>query len=135
MARRPRAPRLETRSSRLKLPVRKRPFDWTNISPRVSLGYRRCKGPGRWVVRVYVGNDQRWEKNVPGVADDQQDADGENVLSFLQAMAKATEIAGQDAQPGRPATLSEALDDYEAISRAERASIAVVPDVRCSLGN
>jgi len=41
MARRPRAARLETRTARLKLKVRKKPYDFTSIAPRIRLGYRR----------------------------------------------------------------------------------------------
>jgi hypothetical protein len=55
MARRPRAARLETRTTRLKLPVRLKPYDFTVISPGIALGYRRCAGPGRFVVRVADG--------------------------------------------------------------------------------
>jgi integrase len=121
MARRPRAARLETRTARLRLAIRKRPYDWTAISPGISLGYRRCEGAGRWVVRVAAGGS-RWEKNV-GIADDHEAADGENVLNFHEAMDKARALArGKDAVSGRPATLSEAIDDYKADLIARRGS-------------
>jgi len=41
MARRPRAFRLESRSNRLRFPVREKPYDFTTISPGISIGYRR----------------------------------------------------------------------------------------------
>ena len=40
MARNARAPKLETRSNRLKLPVAKKPT-FVRIAPGISLGYRR----------------------------------------------------------------------------------------------
>ena len=55
MARRPRAARLETRTARLKLKVRKKPHDFTAIAPSIALGYRRCISAGRWIVRVANG--------------------------------------------------------------------------------
>lgn len=116
MARRPRNAALETRTARLRLPVQKRPQSWTAISIGVSLGYRRCKGPGRWVVRAGTGND-RWEKNIGAkvVADDYEDANGEAILNFWQAQDKARALArgSKESASNRPATVAEAIDDYE----------------------
>jgi integrase len=112
MARRPRAARLETRTARLKLVVRKKPYDFTSISAGIQLGYRRCKGAGRWVVKVADGHGSYWTKRV-GYADDHEDADGEHILSWWQAQDKSRALArGKDAG-GRPATVAEALADYE----------------------
>ena len=114
MARRPRAARLETRTARLKLATRKKPYDFTTIAPGIALGYRRCESAGRWVVRVTDGHGGHWTK-VVGVADDHEDKDGENVLDFYQAQDKARALArGSDSvDSGRPETLSEAIDSYE----------------------
>jgi integrase len=113
MARRPRAARLETRTARLKLPVRRKPFDFTSISPGIALGYRRCASAGRWVVKVADGSGGHWTKAV-GVADDHEQANGEHVLDFWQAQDKARALArGKDDQSGRPGTVAEALADYE----------------------
>src|SRR5262245_47375628 len=112
MARRPRAARLETRTARLKLKVRKKPYDFTSISAGIQLGYRRCKGAGRWVVKVADGHGSYWTKRV-AYADDHEDADGEHILTWWQAQDKARALArGKDAG-GRPATVAEALADYE----------------------
>ena len=46
MARRPRASRLETRTARLKLPARQKPYDFTTLSPGIALGYRRNHAAG-----------------------------------------------------------------------------------------
>jgi hypothetical protein len=56
MARRPRAGRLETRTSRLKLAVRGKPYDFTSISRGILLGYRRNRDAGSWIVRVADGH-------------------------------------------------------------------------------
>jgi integrase len=113
MARRPRASRLENRSNRLKLPVRWKPYDFTTISPGIALGYRRNQGPGVWVVRVADGKGGNWTKRV-GLADDHEDADGTNVLSFWQAQDRARKLARGGDDAGRPLTVGEALDIYAA---------------------
>ena len=64
MARSPRASRLESRTARLKLPVRRKPHDFTTISPGIALGYRRNHAAGTWVVRVADGKGGNWTKRV-----------------------------------------------------------------------
>jgi len=128
MARRPRSARLETRTARLKLAVRKKPHHFTAISP----GYRRCVGAGRWVVKVADGHGGSWTK-VVGLADDHENADGEHIFSWWQAQDKARSLArGKDAG-GRPATVAEALADYEADLIARSASPANACRVRYHL--
>jgi hypothetical protein len=82
MARRPRSAKLETRANRLKLPIKKNPQAPLSIGPGLTLEYRRCKGPGRWCVKVADGRGGNWEKTLPGVADDHEEADGEHFLLF-----------------------------------------------------
>src|SRR5262249_60063946 len=113
MPRRPRAARLEPRPARLKLPVRRKPHDFTTISPGIALGYRRCASAGRWVVKVADGHGGYWTKAL-GLADDFEDADDEHVLTWWQAQDKARALArGQDSHSGRPGTLAQAPPDYE----------------------
>jgi integrase len=113
MARRPRAARLETRTARLKLKVRKKPHDFTAIAPGIALGYRRCISAGRWIVKVADGHGGHWTK-VVAIADDHEDADGEHVLTFWQAQDKARVLARGTVESGRPITVAEALDAYAA---------------------
>jgi hypothetical protein len=114
MARRPRASRLETRTARLKLPAHWKPYDFTVISPGIRLGYRRNQSAGVWVVKVADGHGGNWTKRV-GLADDHEDADGVNVFTFWQAQDAARKLArGSDADAGRPVTVAEAIDAYEA---------------------
>ena len=82
------------------------------VAPGISLGYRRNAGPGAWNVRAADGKGGNWIKSF-AIADDHEDADGANVLTFWQAADKAKALArGQDADAGRPATVDEALTDY-----------------------
>jgi integrase len=112
MARRPRASALESRSNRLKLPIRRKPHHFTAVSPGVSLGYRRCQGAGRWVIRVADGHGGSWTKAI-GLADDYEDADGENVLTWWEAIERGRRVArGGDTDLTRPATFADALADY-----------------------
>jgi integrase len=112
MARRPRAPQIETRTSRLKLAVRRKPYAFTVISPGIALGYRRNNAAGVWVVRVADGKGGNWTKRV-GLADDHEAADGEHVLTFWEAQDKARKLArGSDADSGRPANVADAVEAY-----------------------
>jgi integrase len=122
MARRPRASRLENRTTRLKLPVRWKPYDFTTIAPGIALGYRRNQAAGTWVVRVADGKGGNWTKRV-GFADDFE-ADAEHILTWWQATDKARRLArGQD-DAGRPAMVKEAVDAYAHDLRARGGSVA-----------
>jgi integrase len=112
MARRPRASRLETRTTRLKLSVRWKPYDFTTISPGIGLGYRRNRAAGVWVVRVADGKGGNWTKRV-GLADDFENADGAHVFDWWQAIEAARKLARGTADDGRPATVAEAVNAYE----------------------
>jgi hypothetical protein len=91
MARRPRSSQIETRTARLKLPVRRKPF-YVACAPGVGVGYRRNKGAGTWSAKVADGHGSHWIKAF-GVADDFQDSDGAHVLTYWQALDKARAIA------------------------------------------
>ena len=111
MPRRIRSSILETRTARLKLAQQRKPY-WIAVAPGISLGYRRNAGPGAWNVRAADGKGGNWIKSF-AIADDHEDADGSNVLTFWQAADKAKALArGTDADAGRPSTVDEALTDY-----------------------
>src|SRR5262249_58794408 len=133
MPRRPRAAACDARPARLKLPVRRKPHDFTTISPGIALGYRRCASAGRWVVKAADGHGGYWTKAL-GLADDFEDADDEHVLTWWQAQDKARALArGKDSDSGRPGTLAEALADYEKDLIARSASPANARRVRALL--
>ena len=112
MARRPRASRLENRTSRLKLEPREKPYDFTPLGSGISLGYRRNRSGGVWVVRVADGRGGNWTRRV-GAADDHEDSDGVHVFDWWQAQDASRRIArGGDADAGRPPTVADAVAEY-----------------------
>ena len=115
MARSTRAALLETRTARLKLPVRKKPYS-VRVSPSLRLGYRRNQTAGVWSVIVADGKGGSWMKKF-ALADDFEDSEGRHVLDYWQAQKQARVLArgGQDGENAhnRPATVAEALLAYE----------------------
>ena len=89
MAPRLRSPTLETRTARLKLKVRRKPY-FISVAPGISLGYRRNLGPGSWLVRCADGKGGAWTQGF-AIADDFEDADGNSVLEFWTAQTRARE--------------------------------------------
>jgi integrase len=128
MPRKLRSSILETRTARLKLPRRRKPF-WVAVSSGISLGFRRNAGPGSWSVRAADGKGGNWIKSL-GYADDHEDANGSTIMTFWEAVDRARALArGDDADAGRPVTLDEALKDYArdlAVRGAGRANATVV---------
>jgi integrase len=113
MPRHRRSPRIETRTARLKLTPRRKPY-YFGIAPGISLGYRRNQGPGTWSVKAPAGHGAFWIKAF-GLADDFEAANGGTVLDFWQAQDRARVIArAGDGGGDRPVTVSEALDNYAA---------------------
>ena len=113
MARRVRASTLENRTARLKLEPRRKPYHFTTIAPGLAVGYRRNKGPGKWVLRAADGHGSYWTDAI-ALADDHEPADGSTVLTFWEAQDKARVLVrGKDVAGDRPATVAEALDVYE----------------------
>ena len=132
MARRTRSPKLENRATRLKLAVQRKPY-FVTIAPGIGLGYRRNAGAGTWSVRASSGRGANWLKAF-AVADDHEDANGESVLDFWTAQDRARKIARAGEGTGeRPATVSEALDAYEADLRARGGALGNVGRVRFNI--
>lgn len=114
MARRIRSSILETRTARLKLAPQRKPY-FVTVASGIALGYRRLAGAGSWNVRCADGKGGNWIKGLDAFADDHEDADGANVLTFWEACDKAKALArGTDADAGRPSTVDETLKDYAA---------------------
>ena len=87
MARSIRAPKIENRTSRLKLPVRGKPY-FVTVAPGIPLGYRRNQTVGVWVVRAADGHGGNWIK-VIAVADDHEDSNGGQILTYWEAQDRA----------------------------------------------
>ncbi|WP_426531492.1 site-specific integrase [Bradyrhizobium sp. McL0615] len=106
---------LESRSARLRLKVRRRPYSGPSLARGVALLYRRNKTNGTWVLKASDGHGAYWTKAI-ALADDFDDDDGKAVLTFYQAQDAAKRLArGDDDGSGSPApiTVDRALNDYK----------------------
>jgi integrase len=123
MARKVRHSALESRSARLKLAVRRKPYSGPSLARGVSLLYRRNKTSGSWVVKASNGHGAYWTK-VVGFADDYSDADGKTVLDFFQAQGVAKQLARGDDNAGgtAPINVDIALKDYRRDLEARNAN-------------
>ncbi len=126
MSRRVHDAKLETRTARLKLKERGKPY-YRSIGPEIHLGYRKGSDARRWVARTYIG-DGAYSVKVIGDADDLMDADGISILSFDQAQDKARALVMK--QPVGPYTLGQAIDDYEGKDTASRLAPHVPASMR-----
>ena len=125
MARKVRNSTLESRSARLKLAVRRKPYSGSSLGRGISLLYRRNRTNGTWVLKASDGHGAYWTKAF-AEADDFDGADGKSILDFYQAQDTAKQLARR--QPGdvgddsRPVTVDEALTQYEADLKARGAN-------------
>ncbi|MGX9575783.1 tyrosine-type recombinase/integrase [Mesorhizobium sp. f-mel] len=114
MARRVRDATLDSKEARAKLKPRGKPY-FKSIGPGLHVGYRKGKEAGRWVVRMYVG-DQEYRVETIADADDKLDANGGSILTFWQAQDKAREIhkamSGEAGKVAGAYTVKEAVEDY-----------------------
>jgi len=114
MPRKVRDSRLESRTARLRLPIRKKPYTGPSLARGIMLLFRRNKGNGRWVVKAADGHGAYWTKGF-AEADDFENADGIHVLTFHQACDVAKALArGQTGTPGdKPLTVADAIAAYK----------------------
>ncbi|MFV3129254.1 tyrosine-type recombinase/integrase [Niveispirillum sp. KHB5.9] len=129
MARSIRAPKLENRTGRLKLPISKKPV-FVRIGDGLSLGYRRNATAGTWVMRIADGAGG-YKTKAMGSADDFADADGVNVLTFWEAQDRARALAAPSAgftEAPVLLTVKAAVDTY--LERLETKNPATARDTR-----
>jgi integrase len=116
MAREHRSARLQTRDARQKLAPRHEPY-WYEVERGRAIGYYRGRKGGSWLLREYV--DGAYQHRRLGHADDRNDADGDQILSFTDAVRVV--LRGRDRddeqhQDRRPVrcdlTVDQALEDY-----------------------
>ena len=96
---------------------------WRGVESGVALGYRRNARGGAWLARLLSDNGRYREAGL-GRADDTLPANGENVLDFRQAQARAIAWAAQQRRvaaglepmpsktPTEPYTVSDAIADH-----------------------
>jgi integrase len=129
MARRKPDARLNTRTARLKLPIRREPY-WANLSAGLALGYRRGATGGTWIARRYTAENGRTYAAI-GPADDTLDA---GALSFDAAQGRAREWFGHqphDDEPARgPYTVADAIAAYLRHLEGDGRSAFAVYDAR-----
>src|SRR5262245_42006288 len=123
MARKVRDSALESRSARLKLQVRRRPYSGPSLARGISLLYRRNRTNGTWVLKASNGHGAYWTKGF-ALADDFEDSDDKNVLTFFQAQDQAKKLArGEDGSAETlPITVDRALKDYRRDLEARNAN-------------
>jgi integrase len=111
MARTVRNAKLDTRSARARLPAKKSGY-WVPIARGFALGYRKGPKGSVWLARLIDSKGRR--EAMLGSADDALDADGERILDYAQAQAKARDwLASLDAEgKDGPYTIDRCLDDY-----------------------
>jgi hypothetical protein len=104
---------LESRSARLRLQIRRRPYSGPSLARGVSLMYRRNGTNGTWVLKASDGHGAYWTKGF-SLADDFEDADDKDVLTFHQAQDAARKLArGEDGDThNAPITVDGALKAY-----------------------
>jgi len=123
MARKVRDGHLESRSSRLKLPIRRKPYTGPSLARGIVLMYRRCKTNGSWVVKASDGHGAYWTK-VFAEADDFENSDRENILTFYEAQDAAKKLVrgADNAVDTAPITVEGALTAYESDLKARGAN-------------
>jgi hypothetical protein len=104
---------LESRSALLRLKIRRRPYSGPSLARGIALMYRRNKTNGTWVLKVSDGHGAYWTKGL-ALADDFEDADARNVLTFHEAQDAAKKLARSDdgSANNAPITVHGALKDY-----------------------
>jgi hypothetical protein len=136
MARSVRNGKLETRSARAKLRIRREPH-WSRMQAGAYIGYRRLpSGSGSWIARLR-DSEGRQRYQALGCADDTRAADGLSVFTFGQAQElarqffarKTRELAGHDILPDGPFTVATAVRDYLA-HRRRRGSTGLEADAK-----
>src|SRR6478609_5488560 len=131
MARKVSLSALESRSARLRLKIRRRPYSGPSLARGVALLYRRNKTNGTWVLKASNGHGAYWTKAI-AEADDFADSNGKTILTFFEVQDVAKKLATggtEDDTTTAPMTVDRALLDYKAdlISRGARAVNAVAP--------
>ena len=114
---------LESRSARLTIENPSRAVPGPTLARGISLMYRRNKTNGTWVLKASDGHGAYWTKGF-ALADDFEDADTKNVLTFYQAQDQAKKLArGEDGSTDTaPITLDGALTAYKTDLEARSAN-------------
>jgi integrase len=134
MARKVRDAKLESRSARLRLPIRKKPYTGPSLARGIMLLYRRNKANGTWVVKAANGHGGYWTKGF-AVADDFEDADGTHVLTFHQAgdTGRALARGKTGTTDAKPLTVADAIAAYKRDLKSRGKHLTNATRVECHL--
>jgi len=116
MARQAKSAQLNSRSSRRNLKQRPKPYS-AKLFNGLFLDYYKGRKDSTWYARRYVGNAE-YERGQLGIADDLEDSNGINVLSFDEAQSRAREWFTRKAQEdtgevhGGSFTVAQAMAEY-----------------------
>jgi integrase len=123
MARKVRHSSLESRTARLKLAVRRKPYPGPKLARGVHLLYRRNKTNGSWVLKASDGHGAYWTKAI-AEADDFDAGNGVKILTFFEAQDAAKKLARRDdgSADNAPVTVDSALKDYRRDLEARNAN-------------
>ena len=117
MARKHRNSTLESRSSRLRLVPRRKPYPGPKLARGVSLLYRRNRTTnGTWVLKASDGHGAYWTKAI-AEADDFDESNGKTILTFFEAQDTAKKLARggtEDDATTAPISVDRALVDFKA---------------------
>lgn len=129
MAKRVKEVALGTRTARMRLPARHKPF-FRALGEGLHIGYRRSTVAGRagtWLLRRYLGAGN-YETHILGVADDLPEGNtGDAVLTFDQAQAASRALAKRRMASSRAAaeaapTVRRVVVDYIAQRKRRNAT-------------
>src|SRR5215475_11583975 len=114
---------LESRSARLRLKIRRRPYSGPSLARGIALMYRRNKTNGSWVLKASDGHGAYWTKGF-ALADDFEDSDGKTVLTFYEAQDAAKRLARAEdgSADSAPITVDGSLKDYKRDLEARNAN-------------
>jgi integrase len=124
---------LETRTARARLKGER--FHWQGVTQGLALGYRRAKlGFGTWTLRALEPQAAKYTTHRLGRADDLEEADGREVLTYHQAADRARVLAaeargGAGAVAAGPYSVADAARDYLEWFRVQRKSYAATKTV------
>jgi hypothetical protein len=100
------------------------------IAPNIFLAYRRNAGPGTWSWKR-DGKIKRF-----AIADDHEDANGNSVMTYWQALEQATKLArAGEGNSEQLISVAQAVDDYEADLEARDGSKYNATSVRLHMGS
>ncbi len=98
--------RIATRDARARLPARREPY-FVEIVPGTAIGYLKGPRDVSWYVRQRKGD--AYIKRRIGTPDDFAAADGDVVLTYAQAVDRATRLQLEERRPAPPRHYSDGL--------------------------